>query len=170
MNLKITLLTLACLAITPIASAGDSKIGSSLHKKEEISIDKIPQGVLSAVKALAPDMTIKEAEKEFKNGNTYIDVEGELKNGNEIEFDLLKDGDQWNVVEIQRDLSEDQLPKNVLTALQAEAPKFKSKRIIESVQHGKEITIYEFFGLESDGTEVKVKDGKAEVLKKAWAH
>jgi len=174
MTIKNTLLAIFCISIAANATAGDQKIGSSLHKKEEVSIDSIPQGVLSAVKALAPNMTIKEAEKEYKNGNTYIDVEGELENGSEIEFDLLKTGDDWKVVEIQRDLQEDQLPENVLAALKADSPNFKAKRIIESIQHGEDLTVYEFYGVKEDGTEVKkevkLESGDATILKKEWTH
>ena len=161
-----------CLISTAVA--GEQKIGSSLHKKEEISIDNIPKGVLTEVKTLAPNMTINEAEKEYKNGSIYIDVEGELEDGSEIEFDLLKTGDKWQVVEIQRDLTIDQLPKNVVVALESNSPKFIAKRIIESIQHGENITIYEFYGISPQGKEVrkevKLENGNAEVLVKEWAH
>ena len=175
MNKNKTLIAAFCLSIAFNVSAGDQKkIGASLHKKEEISIDSIPQGVLDAVKSLAPNMTINEAEKEFKNGENYIDVEGELENGNEIEFDLLKKGDTWQIVEIQRDLTIDQLPENVVSALRTDSPSFEAKRIIESVQHGEEITVYEFYGVNDEGQEirkeVKLEAGNAEVLEKEWAH
>ena len=150
------------------------KIGASLNEKEEIAVEDIPAGVLTAVKEIAPDMTINEAEKEYKHHNVYIDVEGILEDGREIEFDLLKQGDEWQVVEIQRDLQLEQVPENVVNTLLASSPTFEAKRIIESIQHGEDITIYEFYSVDSDGKEarkeVKLKNNKAEVLESEWSH
>jgi len=157
-------------------SADDNhkKIGASLNKKEEISVAELPAGVLQAIEELAPEMRINEAEKEYKHGNTYIDVEGTLEDGREIEFDLLKNDDQWQVVEIQRDLTLEQVPAQVLNVLKAETPTFRAKRIIESIQHGKDITIYEFYSVETNGeetrTEVKLENDKASLLDSEWSH
>lgn len=169
-----TLLFIGCLGLSLFSYADHHKIGATLNKKEELSIEAIPAGVLNAVQAIAPDMTINEAEKEYKHGNVYIDVEGVLKDGSEIEFDLLKKGDSWQVVEIQRDITWEQLPKNVARALQADSPQFLPKRIIESIQHGEDITVFEFYSVGNDGKEmrkeVKLQNGKAEVLEQEWSH
>jgi len=174
MTIRKTLLTLCFLNISTCAFAEQDKIGSSLHAKEDISIDSIPQGALHAVEALAPKLNINEAEKELKNGEIYIDIEGTLDTGEEIEFDLLKNGEEWKVVEIQRDLKVEQLPKSVYAVLQNNTKEFEVKRIIESIQHGKDIIIYEFYGHNTNDEEirkeVKLENGKAELLTAEWAH
>ena len=174
MNIIRVLLAISSVSLASSAWAEHHKVGASLNEKEEISIEEIPAGVLSAIKEIAPNMTINEAEKEFKHGNTYIDVEGKLEDGREIEFDLLKKGEQWQVVEIQRDLQLEQLPEKVTQALADNSPTFAAKRIIESIQHGQDIIIYEFYGLDSDGIEirkeVKLQNGIAEVLEREWSH
>ena len=59
-------------------------------------------------------------------------------------------------------------------ALKDDAPTFEPKRIIESVQYGTEITIYEFYAVDAEGKEsrkeVKVENGVATVLDKEWTH
>ena len=169
-----TLFAISCICFAASTLADKPKIGASLNKKEEISVEQIPAGVLAAINEIAPDMAINEAEKEYKHGNTYIDVEGKLEDGREIEFDLLKKGDEWQIVEIQRDLQLKQVPENVVNALNTNAPTFEAKRIIESIQHGEDITIYEFYSVDSDGKElrkeVKLQDDKAEVLETEWSH
>ena len=163
------------IAIWPSFSAAvNNDIGTSLHKKESLKIQDIPPRAVQLVKALAPELKIEGAEKEYKHKNTYIDIEGALLDGREIEFDLLKKGNTWEVVEIQRDLLLTQVPKNVVKALKADAPNFKPLRIIESVQYGKKMTIYEFYTRETSGLEsrkeVKLEDGIASVLVHDWQH
>ena len=75
---------------------------------------------------------------------------------------------------MQRDLTWDQLPEIVANALEKDSPDFEPKRIIESVQYGTAITIYEFYAVGVDGTEsrkeVKVEQGVAAVLDEEWTH
>lgn len=176
MNLLKTIAVAVSITLSSVALAGTDtqKIGASLHKKEALEIEDIPVEAVRSVKALAPDMAFREAEKEYKHGNIYIDIEGELPDGREIEFDLLKVGEKWQVVEIQRDLTMAQLPQNVTKALSSNSPEFNPLRIIESIQHGTEIIVYEFYGKDSNGEEireeVKLENGEATVLKKAWQH
>ena len=168
------LVSMGALCISLQAMAEHHKVGATLNKKQALAVNEIPADVLAAIKPLAPDLAIAEAEKEWKHGNVYIDVEGTLPNVNEIEFDLLHSGDTCQVVEVQRDLTWDTTPKNVRDALVADSPRFKAKRIIESVQHDQNITVYEFYSVDADGKEsrkeVKVEAGKAEVLQKEWQH
>jgi len=174
MNIVKILFAIFCFSLVSNASAESHKVGASLNQKKEIAVEDIPAGVLSAINEIAPNMTINEADKEYKHGNTYIDVEGKLEDGREIEFDLLKKGDIWKIVEIQRDLQSEQVPENVLSTLKDSAPKFEATRIIESIQHGEDIIIYEFYGLDADGKEVrkevKVEENNVEVLETEWSH
>ena len=149
------------------------KVGATLHKKVGLLLADIPAQAMQEIKALQPDFEAKEAEKELKHGNTYLDIEGEV-DGREIEFDMLQTERGWQVVEVQRDLVWQQLPKTVIAELEQKQPKLKPKRIIESIQHGKDVTIYELYSVDQAGkeakTEVKLENGQASLLDKEWTH
>jgi hypothetical protein len=151
-----------------------AQVGSTLNEKEAFDISRLPESALAAIKAIAPEFTVKEAEKEYKHGKTYLDVEGHTSDGSEIEFDMLQVDDSWKVVEVQRDLTWEQLPAEVTKALTSHDASFKPKRIIESKQYGTDITVYEFYAVDSQGNEsrkeVKVEAGTANVLEKEWEH
>lgn len=162
-------------SVAPKANHGEqTKIGATLNEKVGMSISDIPDNALTAIKAIEPSFTVNEVEKELKHGKTYLDVEGVLADGREIEFDMLQVADEWKVVEVQRDLVWSQLPENVSGALKQSSPDFEAKRIIESIQHGTGITVYEFYAVDSQGKEsrkeVKVEGGEAVVLAKEWQH
>ncbi len=107
---------------------------------------------MAAILKIKPDFVAKEAEKELKHGNHYLDIEGVDNNGNEVEFDMLQQDGLWQVVEIQRDLTIEQCPAAVVNVL----PKITAKRIIESDQTNG-IVIYEFYTVAADGTEKNMK-------------
>lgn len=170
---------LASVFMMTNASAKESKIGASLHQKVELKVTELPKQVTNAINKTHPDFVAKEAEKEHKHGNIYIDVEGLDKHGNEVEFDLLKQGEYWKIVEIQRDLTLKQTPEIVVSALKSEHPNIEPKRIIESEQvssgHTSRVVIYEFYVVnQSSGDEqkfeVKLSEGKAKLLKNEWQH
>ncbi|AWB67273.1 hypothetical protein C2869_12845 [Saccharobesus litoralis] len=176
--LKVKLLskTLVCtLSLLYMSSsiAGDNTIGSTLNKKVDLTLAEIPASILSSIAKSHPGFTAKQAEKEFKHGKTYIDIEGLDAKGNEIEFDLLQVGEQWQIVEIQRDLSIEQCPAQVLTRLKAAHPTIAPKRIIESDQ-GDGVIIYEFYTVDTQGKEakyeVKLANGTAQLLTQEWQH
>ena len=171
MKVKIALVTLAL--ITSLASHASTKVGSTLNEKVARDIDQIPASAMSEIMSIKPGFVAEEAEKEFKHGNIYLDIEGEA-DGKEIEFDMLQTESGWKVVEVQRDLTWSQLPQNVAQALKTDSPDFEAKRIIESVQYGTEITVYEFYAVDAEGKEsrkeVKVENGAATVLDEEWTH
>ncbi len=159
----------------PKANHGEKpKIGATLNNKVSLNLEELPPSALQAIMAIEPNFAMQEAEKESKHGKTYLDVEGHLPNGDEIEFDMLETDGIWQVVEVQRDLTWEQLPGNVASALTSHDSSFIPKRIIESKQHGTPVTVYEFYAVDSDGKEsrkeVKVEGGEATVLKKEWQH
>lgn len=164
---------LVLVASSSALSAEEKKIGSTLNKKVAIALSDIPAQALAAIHQIKPDFVPEEVEKEFKHGNEYLDVEGDNK-GSEIEFDMLFTDAGWEVVEIQRDLTLDQLPKGVLTSFKSTKSLLAPKRIIESVQHGTDITVYEFYSVNEQGietrTEVKLENGVATLLDKEWTH
>lgn len=166
----------ACLGLSLCSFASYAteivEIGSTLNKKIEINIADIPAEVLSVVKKEQPDFVVKEAEKEFKHGKVYFDIEGEKSDGSEVEFDMLLVDKQWQIMEIQRDVTLHQCPQAVVSAYQANI-NFTPQRIIESKQSTGE-TIYEFYSTLTNGKEVKHEikfwQGKAEVLEIEWEH
>ncbi|EWH08256.1 putative alginate lyase [Catenovulum agarivorans DS-2] len=161
------------LAITSLTAAAGQQVGATLNHKQSLALADIPAGVIKQIAAVRPKFVAKEAEKEFKHGKVYIDVEGLDQYGNEIEFDMLQQDGTWKIVEIQRDLEMSQCPDSVVIALTKAHPDIQPKRIIESEQATGEI-IYEFYTVDSAGQEakyeVKLANGTAELLNQEWQH
>lgn len=160
-------LFVVCVASNTELYAGD--VGSTLHKKEQVDLADVPKAVLSVIHSANPEFKMSEAEKEFKHGNTYYDVEGVDGNGNEIEFDMLLGGDgTWSIAEIQRDLTLDQCPKMVVDLYQSKVG-VEPARIIESDQ-GDGTVIYEFYTREADKEKKYEIKLSARLLEKEWTH
>jgi hypothetical protein len=133
----------------------------------------IPEAVRAVVLAARPGMVIAEAELKEREGRRYYDVEGKLADGAEIELDLLETPSGWQVVEIQRDLAWTAVPDPVRAAADGVRKGFAPVRVIESTQAADGSVIYELFADGQPATpalEVRVQNGKAEVLKEVWPH
>lgn len=134
--------------------------------------EDVPEAVRTVVEATRPGMVIAEAELKEREGRRYYDVEGTL-DGAEIELDLLETPQGWQVVEIQRDIAWSAVPVAVAGAAQAARTGFTPVRVIESTQAEDGAVIYELFAEGQPATpalEVRVKDGRTEVLKEVWPH
>lgn len=132
----------------------------------------LPEAVRAAVLAARPGMVIAGAELKEREGRRYYDVEGAV-DGAEIELDLLETPQGWRVVEIQRDLPWDAVPASVRAAAGTARAGFVPVRVIESVQAADGAVIYELFADGQPATpalEVRVGDGRTEVLREAWPH
>ena len=141
-------------------------------KITETAAADLPAEVRSAVLAARPDMIIAEAELKEREGRRYYDVEG-ASDGGEIELDLLETPSGWRVVEIQRDIHWTDTPAEVRQTAARSRLGFQPVRVIESVQAEGGDVIYEMFADGQPATpalEVRMKDGRAEVLKEAWPH
>lgn len=158
----------------PAANSDNAKIGATLNKKETIPIHAIPTSALTAIKSIAPNFAIQEVEKEYKHDHVYLDVEGKDAKGNEIEFDMLQDGEHWKIVEVQRDMTMEDLPSAVKTLIKKQENSDQVRRIIESKQYGTDITIYEFYLVAENGTEsrkeIKSENGEVVLLDEEWKH
>lgn len=156
-----------------VSEADKNEIGSTLNNKEDVDVSQIPDGVIQVAIAARPDLKITGAEREEKNGVVYFDVAGITASGDEIELDIVQDGDHWRVVEIQRDIKFEDVPQPVRDALIANAPGITPDRIIESDQTDG-VIIYEFFTRDEAGEEtkyeVKYTKGEAVFLTNEWAH
>lgn len=142
--------------------------------KRDVPVSDVPAEVLAAANAAREGFTIREAEAETRDGRSYYDIGGTLSDGTEIEFDIMQEGDQWRVVETQRDIALAETPLPVREALVGHDPGFAPTRIIESVQAGG-LVIYELYG--QDGTdpqgrkiEVKWNGESADLLTREWKH
>lgn len=121
-----------------------------------------------------PGFTITEVLRKRRDARVYFDVEGELPNGDEIEFDILMTDAGPKVVEIQRDILWDTIPNDARDLVNnANKDGAAIARIIESQQTEDGSIIYEVFieGKPSDPHfEVQIKDGHASLLKQRAIH
>lgn len=138
----------------------------------EVAPDALPASVDEAIAAERPDFKAAEVLKKVRDGRTYYDVEGETADGMEIEFDILIRGDTAEIVEIQRDLSWEDLPEDVRVLTLETTGGIQPVRIIESIQTDGAV-IYELFaeGHPSDPAhEIRSHAGQLEVLEERWQH
>lgn len=137
-----------------------------------VSAAELPSEVVAAATAAIPGLKIESAERKERNGRVYYDVEGTRPDGSEVELDLLNDVGEYKVVEIQRDIAWADAPAAARTAAAASPKAFEPVRVIESTQTDGSV-VYELFaeGAPSrPALEVRMTDGKAEVLQEEWMH
>lgn len=138
----------------------------------ELSAAELPADVRRLAESAASGFVVNEAQRKVRDGRTYYDVEGELPDGSEIEFDILVTPVGPEIVEIQRDVAWTDVPVAVRSAAEAAAPGLMPARVIESRQTDGTV-IYELFapGTPADpAMEVSLIDGAAAVLDERWPH
>ena len=134
--------------------------------------DSLDAELLALIERNVPGMVIGDVEHKEREGRIYLDVEGKRPDGSEVELDVLREGANWRLVEIQRDIAWDKAPAAVVAAARAAPGAFAPERVIESTQTDGSV-IYELFApgrADEPAMEVRVKDGKAEVLGERWQH
>ncbi|RHW17799.1 hypothetical protein D1610_09800 [Sphingomonas gilva] len=134
--------------------------------------EAVPAEVRALAEQTVPGMTIAEAERKEREGRVYYDVEGTRPDGSEVELDMLEEKGAFRVVEIQRDIAWSEAPAAAIAAARAAAGAFAPERVIESTQTDGTV-IYELFApgrTDEPAMEVRMKDGKAELLGERWAH
>ena len=159
--------------------AGPKEAGGEAPPKKEIAMTvtevdaaNLPPELVSVVTGAVPGMQIEGAERKERDDRVYFDVEGKRADGSEVELDVLQEGNTYKVVEIQRDISWSEAPEIARTAAAASEKVFEPVRVIESTQTDGSV-IYELFAEgapKKPALEVRVTDGKAEVLKEEWLH
>ena len=138
----------------------------------ELAADDIPEGARAAALEAVPGMRFAGAERKERDGMVFYDVEGTRADGSEVELDMLVEDGVFRVVEIQRDLARADFPAPARAAAEAAPDMFAPVRVIESVQEDGAV-IYELFREGQPGepaAEVKLVDGKAELLTERWAY
>lgn len=119
---------------------------SAIDDVSEIALKDVPANVSELVMTRSPDFTMLEVLKKRREGRVYYDVEGELPNGDEIEFDILMTDNGPKVVEIQRDIPWRATPQSVRDIVAKANPNnLKLVRVIESKQADSDTIIYEVF-------------------------
>lgn len=134
--------------------------------------DALPAELRALAERTVPGMTIAEAERKEREGRVYYDVEGTRPDGSEVELDVLQEGNGFRVVEIQRDIAWSEAPAAAIAVAKAAPGAFTPERVIESTQTDGTV-IYELFApgrTDEPAMEVRMKDGKADVLGTRWAH
>lgn len=135
----------------------------------EVDLADVPSEVRALAEGAAEGFAISEVQRKVRDGRTYYDVEGELADGSEIEFDILMTEAGPEIVEMQRDLDWADVPEAVRSAVPGVAP----VRVIESTQVDGTI-IFELFapGQPADpAVEVSLTaDGTVAVLEERWTH
>lgn len=138
----------------------------------EIVAENLPASVRTVILAERPDFTILDVLKKVRDGRTYYDVEGEVGDGSELEFDILMTETGAQIVEVQRDLNWDDLNADIQAATLKAMSGEKPVRIIESVQTDGAV-IYELFAAgkpRDPAQEIRVRAGKIEHLAERWVH
>ncbi len=138
----------------------------------EVDPANLPPELLSIVTNAVPGMQIEGAERKERDGRVYFDVEGRRPDGSEVELDLLLEGTAYKIVEIQRDIPWSEAPEAARSAAARSKEAFEPVRVIESTQTDGAV-IYELFAEgkpEKPSLEVRVVEGKAEVLEEEWMH
>jgi hypothetical protein len=168
-----------------VAACGCSPSGGDQHaasngvlpagpatNSSSVAADALPAALRAVAEKSVPGMIITEAERKEREGRVYYDVEGRRPDGGEVELDVLQDGANYKLVEIQRDIAWSDAPQAAQAAAKAQKGAFEPERVIESTQTDGTI-IYELFapGRKAEpAMEVKMAGGKAEVLTQRWEH
>ena len=117
-------------AAAPHASVEAPRVSAT--EVSEVALSDVPQSVNAVVGAARPDFTITEVLKKVRDGRVYYDVEGELSQGDELEFDVLMTENGPEIVEIQRDLDWADVPKIArASADEANSDNLEIARVIE---------------------------------------
>ena len=138
----------------------------------EIAPSDLPASVVKVISAERPEFSVEEVLKKVRDGRIYYDVEGELSDGSELEFDVLMTDAGAQIVEIQRALDWGDVPADIKAIALEASDGAEPVRIIESLQTDGAV-IYELFaeGQPADPAwEVRLYGGQAELLTERWMH
>ncbi|MCJ8155898.1 PepSY domain-containing protein [Sphingomonas sp. LaA6.9] len=152
-------------AETPATTASDDVV-------TELSAAAIPAEIRELAEKTVEGIRISGAERKEREGRIYYDVEGARPDGSEVELDILRENGVFRVVEIQRDIAWADVPANAKAAAAKSPTPFVPVRVIESRETDGSI-VFELFSkdrADKPTLEVRVVDGKAELLATAWPH
>ena len=114
---------LVLVAFVPFAGADE----------EKVPLDKVPAKVLDAVKTKFPRAELVKASKEKENNETIYEVA--IKNeGQNIDVSLKEDG---TIIEVEKEIKAEDLPKVVADALKEKYGKVTYKKAEEVIKKDK---------------------------------
>ncbi len=123
------------IAMAVVVLLSLSVLSTDLRADEEkIAFEKLPAAVKKTIKRKFPKAEIEGASKEVEDGTTTYEVELEIKDRS-VDVALKADG---TILEIEREVPVNELPKAVKKALAARYPKAKIEKVEEIVkgEHG----------------------------------
>jgi hypothetical protein len=126
--------------------------------EEKVPLDKVPKGVLAAVKAKYPDAELKGAVREEEKGKVSFEVSIKDK-GASIDVVLSEEG---KILAIEKTIAASDLPKAVADAVKAKYPKAEVTRAEELTKDGK--ISYEVVLKDGDKKREVVLDPNGKVL------
>ena len=127
------------LATKVLVVFGALAFAGPAHADEEaIPVAKLPKAVRKAAKAKFPKARIIGAAKEVEDGETVYEVEMVLK-GRSVDLAIEADG---TVVEVEQEISAEELPKDVRKAIAEKHPDAKIAKA-EAVTKGDDPVVYE---------------------------
>lgn len=120
-------------------------------EEEKVALDKLPQGVIDAVKAKFPKAKLVGASKEEEKGKTVFEVT--IKNGKRsIDVTLTTAG---KILTIEKEINAKRLPKVVKEALDAKYPNAKIK-LAEEISKPDTVAAYEMVIVTADAQNLEV--------------
>ncbi len=143
--------------------------------EEKIPVEKLPAAVRKAIMSKFPKAEIESASKEVDDGKTIYEVELEIKDRS-VDVALKADG---TILEIEREVPFDEVPKAVKKKLAAKYPKAKIEKV-EEVTKGEDGPVHYEVAIttevvltakgkiikaeeeEDEGSSAKAKKGKKE--------
>ena len=143
---------LACSGMLAVAAL-------AFGDEEKVPLDKVPFAVMKAVKDKFPKAEILQAEKEEEDGKTIYEI-GLKSEGHAIDVSLQEDG---KILEVEKEIAADDLPKPVADAVKAKYPKGTIKKAEEVMEDDE--TKYEVLLANGDETREVVLDAKGKILK-----
>lgn len=120
---------------------------------EEISLSDVPANVMARAEETAPGVTFTRVTVETENGARIYEFEAVGPDGRHIEVDVT---DQAVLEEIEMEIAEDDMPRDVARALERRFPGMSVESVEESVRAGG-VFIYEIEGVTAAGASVSVE-------------
>lgn len=125
-----------------------------------MALKEVPSPIVAAAQKAAPGVQLSKALKTVEQGVTYYEIIGEDAEGREVDVELTARGE---VVGIGTEIPIREVPKVVVAALKAKAPRGMKFTGAEVVTKANRLISYRFEGLTKDGDEVEATvspDGK----------
>jgi uncharacterized membrane protein YkoI len=119
--------------------------------EQKVALDKLPQGVVDAVKAKFPKAKMIEAAKEVEDGKTVYEVT--IKSGKRaIDVTVSAGG---KILSVEKEIAVQEIPKAVTNALSAKYPKSTIKSA-EEISKPDTVAAYEMVIVTADSQNLEV--------------